>query len=223
MTRPAEQRHDHSFPGVYSGVFGGPVSAGVTVEQDGGDLRVATEVQNLVEGHDWPTGVDFRNAFLVVEVSLAGQPLAQLDGDQVPGWASDDVDGRQEGDYGGLAGRGYAKALEGRINDLGDPVSPVSFIDADTLLAKTKIPAGQVGPAVFTFELSADASPGDIVDVRTRVIYRRLWRAIAVTKEWPDVVQGEPFERTVADVQSTHVLAGVDADLVFENGFEASL
>lgn len=221
VERPPEQRHDHGFHGVYSGVFGTPVAVDVVIDEAGGEVLVATGVRNLVQGHDWPTGVDVRNAFLVVEASLAGQPLTQTAGDIVPEWGSDEVDGRQEGDYGGLAGRGYAKVLEGRINGAGDPVSPVPFIDAETLLSKTTIPAGETDSASFAFGLPAGTLAGEVVEVRARVFYRRAWRSIAVTKAWPDVIQGEPFERQVVDVQASYVLSGTPAELVFANSFES--
>jgi len=220
VERPAEQRHDHSFHGVYSGVFDAPVEVEMSVNVEAGSVVVDTSVRNLLQGHNWPTGVDVRNAFLVVDVSLNGQALNQIAGDRVPDWASDDVDGRQDGDFGGLAGRGYARVLEGRINGEGEPISPVSFIDADTLIASSTIPPGAVESADFTFGLPPVVTPGDEIIARARVIYRRAWRAIAVTKDWPDVVQDEPFERLVIDMQRTHALTAGEIDILFANGFE---
>lgn len=220
VERPPEQRHDHSFHGVYSGVFGAPVEVGMSVSVESASVVVDTSVHNLLQGHNWPTGVDVRNAFLVVEVSLNGQPLNQTAGERVPDWASDDVAGRQDGDFGGLAGRGYAKVLEGRINGEGDPVSPVPFIDAETLLADTTIPPDAVESAEFTFELPPAVIVGDEIVARARVIYRRAWRAIAVTKGWPDVVQGESFERLVVDMQRAHLVTAGDVDVLFLDGFE---
>lgn len=221
VERPPEQRHDHSFHGVYSGVFGAPVELAMSLDIETDSIVVSTDVRNLVQGHHWPTGVDVRNAFLVVVASLNGQPLHQTAGGRVPDWASDDAAGRQTGDFGGLAGQGYAKVLEGRINGQDEPISPVSFIDAERLIARTTIPAGESESAGFTFDLPAGVLAGDELVVRARVIYRRAWRAIAVTKNWPEVVQGEPFERLVVDMEKTHVLTTGEVDLLFASGFES--
>lgn len=220
IERPPEQRHDHGFHGVYSGVFGAPVELTHELAVDGSVVEVDTAVRNLVAGHAWPTGVDVRNAFLVVEAALDGLPLAQLDGDRLPGWASDDEPGRQVGDFAGLAGRGYAKVLEGRINGQGELLSPVSFIDAEALVYKTTIPARGADSARFRFDLPDAAAPGAVLEVRTRVIYRRAWRAIAVTKGWLTQPLDEPFERTVADVTTSRALTASEVDGIFTSGFE---
>ena len=220
VERPPEQRHDHGFHGVYSGVFGAPVELAWNVFVSDGALVVDTNVRNLVAGHAWPTGVDVRNAFLVVEAAVEGRTLIQLDGDRLPGWTSDDEPGRQDGDFDGLAGRGYAKVLEGRINGQGEILSPVPFIDADALVYKTTIPAGGTDSSRFRFDIPDGAAVGDNLEVRARVIYRRAWRAIAVTKGWLAQPLDEPFERTVADVAISRALTGSEVDGIFASGFE---
>lgn len=72
-------------------------------------------------------------ALVVVEASLDGVPLAQVAGDTIPFWASDDVPGVQDGDFAGMAGRGYAKVRDGRINGTGPVVRPVPLIDAEAV------------------------------------------------------------------------------------------
>lgn len=218
--RPAEQRHDHSFPGVYSGVLGDPVDLQVAIRPASTSVTVETAVLNRVTGHNWPTGVDVRNAVLVVEPRLNGVALAQRSGDRVPDWASDDVAGVQSGDFGGYAGRGFAKVLEGRINGEGEPASPVPFFDAETVLVKSTIPAGATDNARFVFDLPADAGPDDLLEVRTRVIYRRAWRAIAVTKGWVDQPFEEPWERIVENQTITRTLTENDFERVFSSDFE---
>ena len=218
--RPAEQRHDHSFPGVYSGMLGDPVDLELDVEPKGGKVEIRTRVHNRVTGHDWPTGVDVRNAVLVVEAFVNDEPLDQLSGDRVPAWANDDEAVMQEGDFGGLAGRGYAKVLEGRINGQGEPVSPVNFIDAETLVSKTTIPAGQTDQGLFTFELPLGSVPGDELTVRARVVYRRVWRAIAVTKGWAEQDFEEPWERVLEDRTTSRTLKPADLDRIFVGRFQ---
>lgn len=218
--RAAEQRHDHSFPGVYSGVLGDPVDLQVSVRPASASVAVRTAVRNRVTGHDWPTGVDVRNAVLVVEPRLNGVALSQRSGDRVPDWASDDVVGEQSGDFGGYAGRGFAKVLAGRIDGQGESVSPVPFIDAEAVLAKSTIPAAATDHARFAFDLPPDAGPGDLLEVRVRVIYRRAWRAIAVAKGWIDQPFDEPWERIVEDRTVSRTLTEDDFERVFSADFE---
>lgn len=217
--RPAEQRHHHGFPGVYSGELTDPIDLEVEITPFSERVGVHTRVRNLVTGHNWPTGVDVRNALLVVEASIDGQPLTQISGDQVPDWADDEEAGTQPGDFGGMAGRGYAKVLEGRINGEGPLVSPVNFIDAESQKSKTTIPPGQSDLGVFVFELPLGTLPGDEVEVRARVIYRRVWRAIAVTKGWTEQDFDEPWERTVEDRTVTRSLTETDLDRLFFSDF----
>lgn len=220
--RPAAQRHDHSFPGVYSGRLGAPVALDLVVQAFATEVEVASVVRNLVLGHHFPTGVDFRNAFVVVDASLDGVALVQASGDRVPEWASDAVPGRQPGDHGGDPGRGYAKLLEGRIDGVGAPVSPVPFIDAERVLARTTIAAGATDVGRYRFALPADVQAGDRLEVRARVIYRRAWRAIAVAKQWPAVVDGEPWERLVAERTVSLVLDADSLDRIWRDQFESA-
>lgn len=218
--RPGKQRHDHSFPGVYSGALGQPVDVRLAFETAMGKVIVTSEVENLVAGHSWPTGVDERNAFVRVEASLAGQPLVFEAGDTLPAWTSDDVPGRSPGDQDGLPGRGYAKVLSGRINGEGDPVAPVPFIDADEALTVTTIPAGATDVGRYIFRLPDLARAGDELTVRAFVTYRRTWRAVAVTKGWTELAMDEPWEREVASVTLTHTLTAQDLEQIFTDGFD---
>lgn len=219
--RPAEQRHDHSFPGVYAGVLGDPIDLELEVNPSTSAVAVRTRVHNRVTGHHWPTGVDVRNAVLVIEVRHNGELLTQRSGDQVPEWANDAEPGVQPGDFGGMAGRGYAKVLEGRINGEGESVSPVNFIDAEAELAKTTIPPGQTDVGLFSFDLPATAIPGDELEIRARVVYRRVWRAIAVTKGWTEQDFDEPWERVVEDQIVSRTLTEQDLDRIFFSRFES--
>lgn len=218
--RPGSQRHDHSFPGVYSGRLGDPVALAVQTQRSGSQVQVDVAVENRVLGHHFPTGVDVRNAFLLVAVTLDGQPLQQTEGDQLPFWVDDAVPGQQDGDFAGQAGRGYAKLLEGRIDGQGPVLSPVPFIDAERLLSKTTIPPGETDQSSYAFALPALAPGEHVVEVHARVIYRRAWRSIAVTKNWLENDDGEPWERLVAEQRIELVVQGPSADRIFGDGFE---
>jgi hypothetical protein len=220
--RPGSQRHDHSFPGVYSGRLGPPVALVIGAEVSDGRVAVRTDVQSLVAGHSWPTGVDMRNALVVVDVTLDGAPLAQVAGDTIPFWASDDVPGVQDGDFAGMPGRGYAKVLEGRINGVGPPVRPVPFIDAERVHANTVIPPGATDVGFYAFALPSNATVGAVLALRARIVYRRTWRSIAVTKNWVANPDGEPWERLVVERTLALPLDAAMLDRRLVDGFEQS-
>lgn len=218
--RPGSQRHDHGFPGVYSGRLGNPVALALAAVPSAGRVDARTDVVNLVQGHAWPTGIDIRNALVVVEAFLDGVPLAPVGGDTIPFWASDDVLGVQDGDFAGMAGRGYAKVLEGRINGAGPVVRPVPFIDAEAVHANTVIPAGATDIGRYAFALPAGVVAGNVLSVRARVIYRRAWRSLAVTKDWVTNPDGEPWERLVATRTVSYPLDAAMLDRLLVDGFE---
>ena len=221
--RPGTQRHDHSFPGVYSGRLVQPVDLGLTAELVAGELVVDAAVVNRVLGHNFPTGVDVRNAFLLVEATLDSVPMNQLEGDQLPFWVDDAIPGKQPGDFAGFAGRGYAKVLQGRIDGQGALLKPVPFIDAESVFSNTTIPPGATDFARFTFALPATAQIGQTIRVQAQIYYRRAWRAIAVTKNWVQNSDGEPWERLVTQTSADIVIDASMLDQQFADGFEASL
>jgi hypothetical protein len=221
--RPGSQRHDHSFPGVYSGRLQNPVELGVTARVAAGRVEVDTSVLNRVLGHNFPTGVDVRNAFLLVQASIEGDLLEQVEGDRLPFWVDDDVAGQQPGDYSGYAGRGYAKVLQGRIDGLGEVLKPVPFIDAESVFSHTTIAPGATDQEQFAFALPATAQVGQTIEIRAWVYYRRAWRSIAVTKNWVVNNDGEPWERLVAQTSVNLLLDAAMLDPVMADGFEGEV
>jgi hypothetical protein len=181
---------------------------------------VTSEVESLISGHRWPTGVDERNALVWVEAFLNDQPLDFESGDTLPAWTSDDVPGRAPGDYDGLPGRGYAKLLSGRINNEGDALAPVPFIDAEEELAFTTIPPRATDTGRYTFRLPDAARAGDTLTFRATVIYRRTYRAIAVAKGWTELTMDEPWERRVTGQTITRTLSADDLGQIFLDDFE---
>ncbi|TVP93697.1 MAG: hypothetical protein EA347_00070 [Thioalkalivibrio sp.] len=209
-TRPASQRRDHSFPGVYSGRLGDPVELVLVIEEvAASSVQVRSELTSLVLGHRWPTGVDPRNALLVVEVTLDGEPLTLTEGDVLPFWASAETEvAPGNGDYAGWPGRGYAKVLEGRINGEGPTVRPVPFIDAEDLYAKTTLMPGATDIGHYTFALPPDVQAGAVLEVHGRVLYRRAWRDWAVAKGWTEIEMDEPWEREVTEQTISQAIGG---------------
>jgi Cytochrome c554 and c-prime len=196
--RDGEQVRHHTFVGATPGTLAASIGLATTAGDAGGRLTVASVVDNFGAGHSFPSGVSVRNALLVIEASWNGQPLAQVAGPQVPFWADDDVPGKQPGDYAGEAGKGFAKVLEGRINGSGPVEMPVLFIDAEGVYSDTLIPADSTDTTEVQFQLPPEAQPGDVVDVSARLLYRRAYRATAVTKGWTETPQGGPVEIEVA-------------------------
>lgn len=211
VERPAERNRQHTFVGSTPETLSANLRLDAVVMESEDGLMVRAEVENFGAGHKFPTGVSIRNALLVIEATYNGAPLAQIAGPMVPSWADDDVPGIQPGDYGGQPGTGYAKILEGRINGMGAPVTPVLFIDAETVLEDSGIPSGATDVTTVTFALPPDAQIGDVVEVQTRLLYRRAFRALQVTKGWTVTPQGGPFEIEVATTNESFALTAGSA------------
>lgn len=216
--RPASQRSTHRFTGATPERLRDNIDLRLQVRQEGAQLVVTTEVENRC-GHNFPTGISIRNAMVVLDVRVDGVELPQTAGPVLPFWASDDVPGEQPGDYAGRPGKGYAKVLEGRINGTGDLVRPVLFIDAEREHANTTVPSGQTDVGEFRFAVPAGL-PGEAeVSVQARLLYRRAWRALAVTKSWTQTPGGMPVEIEVHSRQLLLPLQPV-ADAIYADGFD---
>ncbi len=207
--RPAHQRHRHDFVGSTPSTLAANLALDTEVEQLDGRVVVRSTVDNFGAGHDFPTGISIRNALLVITATVNGQPLQQVAGPTVPSWADDDVPGQQPGDYAGMAGTGYGKIMEGRINGQGPVVWPVLFIDAENIREQRKVPAGGIDTTEVEFALPPDVAPGADLHVEARLLYRRAFRALAVTKGWTVTPQGGPIEIEVhADSLDLEVITG---------------
>lgn len=207
--RESAERHAHTFVGSTPETLAANIALSTTVEQvAGGRVRVTSAVDNFGAGHDFPTGISIRNAILWITASVDGQPLAQASGPTIPFWASDDVAGDQPGDLAGQPGKGFAKVLEGRINGQGPVVRPVLFIDAEDVYSLTTIPSGTIDTTEVEFALPPGVAPGSTVDVTAVLLYRRAWRALAVTKGWTTTTHGDPIEIEVARNEETIAVSG---------------
>jgi len=195
--RPAEQRHAHDMVGSTPATLDAAIDVEVDVSVDGTALNVQARVANVGAGHAFPTGVSIRNAVLVVEARAGDQPLALLDGPVVPFYGSADGGGAAQ-DVAGRPGRGYARVLEGRINGEGPVEYPVLFIDAETVQSDTRIAAGETDLSDYRFDLSGIVA--NDIQVEARLLYRRAWRDLAVTKNWTETPSGDPVETEVERV-----------------------
>ncbi|HKI02898.1 MAG TPA: IPTL-CTERM sorting domain-containing protein [Thermoanaerobaculia bacterium] len=209
--RPANQRRRHVFIGSTPDMLQNNLALTVAAQEIPGRVRVVAQVENFGAGHSFPTGVSIRNAILLVSATLNGQPLTQAGGPTVPFWGSDDVPGEQPGDYAGFPGKGFAKILEGRINEQGPTVRPVLFIDAEGVFSNTLIPSGATDTTTIEFQLPPGVSPGASVAVEARLLYRRAFRATQVTKGWTQSAHGGPVEIEVAREESNLTLTGTSS------------
>ena len=216
--RPASQRTTHRFIGATPERLVENIDLRIEAVQDNGLLVVTAEVENQC-GHNFPTGISIRNALLLVEARVGAVELEQVDGPVLPFWASDDVPGTQPGDYAGRPGKGYAKVLQGRINGEGPVQQPVLFIDAETVLSDTAIPSGSTDRVELRFAIPPDLKDSAVASVDARLLYRRAWRALAVTKGWTQTPGGMPVEIPVQDRQVDVALAPV-SDTIYADGFE---
>jgi hypothetical protein len=201
--RPAEQRHRHEMVGATQTTLEESILLDASVFEAGGRIVVSADVTNQGSGHAFPTGVSIRNAMLVVSATWNGVPLTRLEGPTIPFWADDNVPGKQDGDYAGEPGKGFARVLEGRINGQGPVIRPVLFIDGEAVFSETRIPSGTMDRTELEFAVPPGAQAGDTVVVETRLLYRRAWRALAVTKGWTATPQGGPIEIQIASTYDT--------------------
>ena len=203
--RAAEQRNDHSFIGSTAETLDDAIDVTLNATLDVDALEVQVQVANVGAGHAFPTGVSIRNAVLVVDARVDGQSLPLLSGPTVPFFGSADG-GADPADVAGRPGRGYARVLEGRINGAGPVEFPVLFIDAEAVQSDTRILAGETDISDYRFDISG-VDAGDI-QVEARLLYRRAWRDLAVTKGWTVTPSGDPVETEVERAEALIVFGG---------------
>ena len=211
VIRPPSQRHRHTFVGATASTLVGAITLQAQQSVLAGELVVNVDVANVGAGHAFPTGISIRNGILLVRAKrVGGNDLVQASGPTIPIWADDDLPGVSAGDLSGLPGKGFAKILSGRINGQGAVQSPVLFIDAESAV-DTTIAAGTTDRSTYRFTLPAGVSQ-DQVEVEASLLYRRAFRALAVTKGWTQTPAGGPIEMEVARVRIT--------ESIYKNGFE---
>lgn len=204
--RAAEQRRSHEFIGATPTTLSDAIELELDASLDGGELAVQARVINAGAGHGFPTGVSIRNAVLVIEARIDGQVLTQTAGPVVPFFGSADG-GVDSDDVAGQPGRGFARVLEGRINGAGPVVFPVLFIDAETVQSDTRIPSGATDTSDYRFDLTGFESGQ--AEVSARLLYRRAWRDLAVTKNWTTTPSGDPVQTEVQSAMRVVDVSGL--------------
>ncbi len=194
VDRPGSDRRQHTFVGTTPETLQANLALSAHAHQVGNRLLVTASVDNFGAGHAFPTGVSIRNAILLVEARVGATELLQTAGPTVPWWADDEVPGKQPGDWAGFPGKGFAKVLEGRINGSGPVVRPVLFIDAEAVAENSVIPSRAVDTSIYEFALPEMLPPGATASVTVRLLWRRAFRALAVTKGWTVDPRNGPIE-----------------------------
>jgi hypothetical protein len=159
-------------------------SLDVTASIVGGILEVTAQVTNTGAGHSLPTDHPARNLLLVISaVDSAGNSLELQSGDRIPEWAGL---GAAPEDYAGRPGRGFARILQ----ETWTGVAPTaSYWAPVTLQSDNRIGALQTDTSRYEFAIRNSAP----VQVVARLIYRRAFRELALTKGWndPDLIMQE--------------------------------
>ena len=76
-------------------------------------LKVTVTITNTNSGHHYPTGNPMRNMILLVETNdEKGKSLLLKKGARVPSWGGEGL--KENGNYAGLPGKGFAKVLKNR-------------------------------------------------------------------------------------------------------------
>lgn len=205
--RPAEQIHGHTIDGGSLEMLQRAVDVSVDARVDGEILTVTARVANTGAGHHFPTGISIRNAILHVQAA-GDAPLPFIDGSTIPAFGSDGDEIQDDGDLAGEPGTAYAKVLAGRINGEGEERQPVLFVDAERVAWEKRIPAGESDETNYRFRLTEETCSSGELTVTVRLLFRRVWRAIAVEKGLTADDLGRPWEETVAEVVWTGTAPG---------------
>jgi hypothetical protein len=155
------------FAGSQEEMLGQSLKASVRSERKDDAMHAEIEVRAEAAGHRVPTGFIDRHLMLVVEpLDKAGRTLAALDGPRLPKAAGIPLAGQ--------SGKLYAKLLKDS-----NGVSPAQFWNADPEAQDTRLIPGQPDQSLFTF-------PSATQRIHIRLVYRRFWQEVAVSKGWHD-------------------------------------
>jgi hypothetical protein len=132
-------------------------------------LEVNVGVTNVNAGHRLPTGEHTRNMILLVTAEDEdGNPLDIIDGPVVPDWGGT---GDDEGDYGGMPGKGYARVTADDTGTLNVPIWRATLIASDN-----RIKAKETDESQYRFRLPSDADEDFPGYVTATLIYRKDFR-----------------------------------------------
>jgi hypothetical protein len=165
---------NHRMPGGDLAMLRSCLRLHVKIWREKNQLTVSVETLATNVGHRVPTGFIDRQILLVVEtLNKAGAEIVCRDGPKLPVGAG--LGDFANGNYAGMAGRFFARQLEGD-----DGQKPVPFWRPNREVADTRLSPDQADQAHWVFPAEG------LHHVRVRLLYRRFYKAIADSKGWPE-------------------------------------
>lgn len=201
--RPGAAHRSHQIEGTTPARLEEAVTLNGLLSISENRLFVEASVQNVAAGHAFPTGISLRNVILRVLAQADNGELTLLEGPLIPELGSDRNGVPEEGDWAGQPGFLFGKVLAGRINGVGEEVSPVLFVDAERVAYQQVIQPFETHVSQYQFDLSGGACQTGQIDVTLQLVYRRAWRFLAVEKGWTTDALGEPWEQVIASWQDS--------------------
>jgi hypothetical protein len=169
--------YSHRMPGAADEEFlQNAVSMTVDPRREGEHLIVEVAIVNDQTGHHVPTDSPLRHMILFVEASdLNGELLVQADGPTVPAWGG--IGDPEEGYYGGLPGKAYAKVLQ----ELWTEVMPSgAYWNPTRIVSDNRIAANESDLSTYTFALNTENK----AQVKVTLIFRRAFIGVIDQKAW---------------------------------------
>jgi hypothetical protein len=177
VIRDPQTIFSHQMPGAANEeLLQNAVNMEVKANHNGEQLVVTVTITNDLTGHHVPTDSPLRHLILVVRTTNSqGHLLRQSDGPVIPLWCG--AGDPNEGYYGGLPGKAFAKVLE----ELWTEVSPTgAYWNPTRLLSDNRIAAFAADSSTYTFVTDVD----DKITVDVVLLFRRAFIDLASQKDW---------------------------------------
>jgi hypothetical protein len=156
------------FAGSQAEMLRKSLQVAVKCKHDANAFRIAVTVTAKNVGHRIPTGFPDRNLILLVEgFDAGGRPMASQNSKS----RLSDLVGRE---WSGKSGKLYAKQLTGVSKE-----SPAPFWRALPRFVDSRLHPEEPNQSEFAFAQ-------DLHHVRVRLIYRRFWESVRLSKGWPN-------------------------------------
>jgi hypothetical protein len=185
----------HKMPGALDEtLLQNAVTMQVAAQVQGGELRVRVSITNDKTGHYVPTDSPLRHLILLVRATDEAGTLVQTGGPKVPDWGG--IGDPEQGYYGGLPGKAFAKVLE----EFWTEVSPTgSYWNMTRVVSDNRLAPFATDVSEYSFALR---TPGK-VSVEVTLLFRRAYKTLMDQKKWdvPDIImEHEVLELMVSDL-----------------------
>jgi hypothetical protein len=177
VIRDPQTIFSHLMPGAANDqLLQNAVSMDVKAERHDEQVIVTVTIANDRTGHHVPTDSPLRHLILIVKASDSeGHLLRQSDGPVIPEWCG--TGDPNEGYYGDLPGKAFAKVLE----ELWTEVSPTgAYWNPTRILSDNRIAAFATDNSTYTFTAGTD----DMITVDVVLLFRRAFIELASQKDW---------------------------------------